>query len=298
MDYEHYQQALACLQAQGHQIHELMIDGNIHRTRINGHKRGSKNGYYAFWNTPFLTGYYGDFKSGAYDTYSAKNKASLSDSERQAYYEHIQTAKRQRKQAKQAEYEATRQRALTIWAGLYPASSQHPYVQRKRMGVEGLRQGKKQSLVVPLYNQEQLASLQFIDKNGGKKFLSGGKLKGSYFPWGQLIPKPDTAYIAEGVSTGWAVHVLSEQRPVICAMNANNLENVALYFREKWQQTQLIIAADNDVKPNSGENVGVKYAKQAAIACQGKIIIPERLDQSGGACDWNDLYVMTWGACA
>lgn len=286
---EHYQHALSFVKSRGHRVHELAIDGNIHRTHIEGHKRGSKNGYYAFWDAPFLAGYCGDFKSGAYEVFSAKAQQSLSDSERNDYYAQLKAAIRQREQVEQAKHEATCQRASSIWAGLYPANPKHPYAQRKHMGVAGLRQGNNH-LVIPLYNQRRLVSLQFIDAEGNKRFLSGGKLKGSYFFWGKLTPQTPTIYVAEGIATGWAVHCLSDRSPVVCAMNAHNLPVVAQRLRNKWQQAHLIIAADNDVTSDSTRNVGVDYAEQAAILCNGKITKPQLPHQPQTACDWNDVY--------
>ncbi len=74
-------------------------------------------------------------------------------------------------------------------------------------------------------------------------------------------------------------------------MNASNLEPVARAIHKKWANISIIIAADNDVrKDKNAPNVGVDYANKAALACGGRVSIPQMPD--GSKCDWNDLYCL------
>ena len=280
------------MQQQGLGLHNVgaKVDAGIQRGRNPDDKKGTKNVYWEFFSLPIPAGYFGDWKRGIYETWCFKQKKELTHAERKAFAIQLEEAKKRRKQEQEKRYEKARKRALTIWNGCYPASSTHPYAKAKRMGTKGLRQGRA-GLVVPLYQNKQLSTLQFINDKGGKKFLSGGKIKGSYFVWGNLKKPFDTVYVAEGISSGFAVHVLADYAPVFCAMNANNLKNVACSIRRKWVEKVIVIAADNDVREdNNAINTGVKSANEAATACGGRVSIPQMPD--GSKCDWNDLYVL------
>jgi len=64
-----------------------------------------------------------------------------------------------------------------IWSPSKPCSS-HPYLTKKGVQSHGLRQDGK-TLIVPLCSPEgKLASLQYIDPAGNKRFLTGGRKKG------------------------------------------------------------------------------------------------------------------------
>lgn len=278
----------AFAQQHGITIENVEIDGELHRFKHPDDKKGTLNSYYGFFTVPIPAGFFGDWKRGIYETWCFKDKKELTQAERAAFAKQLEESKQRRKQAQEKRYAEARKRALTIWNGLYPASSNHPYAKAKRMGVTGLRQGKS-GLVVPLYQDKQISTLQFINDKGGKKFLSGGKIKGSYFIWGNVKKPFDMVYVAEGISSGFAVHVLADYAPVFCSMNASNLENVACSIRRKWVEKTIIIAADNDIRAdNNTINTGVKYANEAAIACSGRVAIPEH--PTGKKVDWNDLY--------
>ena len=279
------------MQQHGLGLHDVSdkVDAGIQRVRHPDDNRGSKNIYFEVFSLPIPAGYYGDFKRGIYETWCFKDKKELSFEERKAFAIQLKESKQRRKEEQEKRYEDARKRALTIWNGCYPASSNHPYAKAKRMGTKGLRQGRA-GLVVPLYQNKQISTLQFINDKGDKKFLTGGKIKGSYFIWGNIKKPFDTVYVAEGISSGFAVHVLADYAPVFSAMNASNLQNVACSIRRKWVEKNIIIAADNDVrKDDNAINTGVKYANEAAQAVNGTVAVPTSPD--GSKCDWNDLYV-------
>ena len=75
-----------------------------------------------------------------------------------------------------------------------------------------------------------LHSLQFISREGDKRFLIGGRVSGCYFP----IGKPDGALcIAEGYATGASIHEATGTA-VAVAFNAGNLLPVASALRAKF----------------------------------------------------------------
>jgi phage/plasmid primase-like uncharacterized protein len=106
-------------------------------------------------------------------------------------------------------------------------------------------------------------SLQFIGPDGGKRFLTGGRVTGCYFSIGN--PKGAAALcIAEGFATGATIHEATGY-PVAVAFNAGNLGAVAKTLRGKFPALLLILCGDVD---RSG--TGQKAATEAAQSVGGR----------------------------
>jgi putative DNA primase/helicase len=135
------------------------------------------------------------------------------------------------------------------------------------------------NLIVPLYQNGELVSLQFIHPDGKKYLLSsgkGGRKKGSYYTIGDC--KSDTIYICEGYATGASVHEATGQT-VIIAVDAGNLRPVAKQLRKKYPNAKIVFCSDNDrAKPQSepGYDVGYIRAFEAANAVDGYACMPEQ----------------------
>jgi putative DNA primase/helicase len=187
-------------------------------------------------------------------------------------------AERKRRKAEQQERQIlTANKARLIWGKAKPITEQcqHPYVVQKSIHPYRVRV-YKESLVIRIYDSEKkLVNLQFINAEGNKRFLSGGKKKSCFSVIGEKVG--DTLLICEGFSTGASLHQATGLFIVI-ALDAGNLEPVALVIRNLYPDDQIIIAGDND---ESG--TGQKAARSAALAVGGKYILP---DQTGH--DWND----------
>ena len=80
----------------------------------------------------------------------------------------------------------------------------HPYLVAKKIGTRGLRQ-YKDALVVPVYRNGKLASLQFIGPDGTKRFLSDGQVDGGYASISSG-PERGRIVIAEGFATAASLH--------------------------------------------------------------------------------------------
>ena len=116
-----------------------------------------------------------------------------------------------------------------------------------------------------------LHSLQFISEDGGKRFLSGGRVVGCYFSIGQTQDAAALC-IAEGFATGATIFEATGY-PVAVAFNAGNLLAVAKAMREKFPDLPLIVCADDD--RNTDGNPGLTKATEAARAVGGLLVIPE-----------------------
>lgn len=120
----------------------------------------------------------------------------------------------------------------------------------------------------------ELVNLQIIDTEGVKRFLSGGKKAGCFYWLGSEAT--DKIIVCEGFATGASLHKHTG-KSVVIAFDAGNLKKVAEAVRVISPTIEIIIAADND---ESG--IGEKKAREAALAINGKYIIPPSLG------DFND----------
>ena len=87
--------------------------------------------------------------------------------------------------AKAANHENSRRKAESIWMVAAAAPADHPYLIAKNVQSHGLKLDDGQ-LVVPMRIGDTLHSLQFINVDGKKRFLTGGRKKGCY----QLVGTP------------------------------------------------------------------------------------------------------------
>lgn len=181
----------------------------------------------------------------------------------------------------------TAQRARSIWSESLKADF-HPYLKAK--GLELPCHVSKhpisiadidfdiETLIVPLYFDNHVVNIQFINECGQKRFLYGGQTKYAYHPIKGNLKR---VWITEGYATGLSL-ALATDDTVLCAFSASNLKHITSFAKETYNSSQIIIAADNDIK--SDINKGLSAATAAAKENRAIIITPP----SGG--DWNDYH--------
>ena len=273
---------------------EIKPDTGIQRFKIEGDRRNNKSGWYNFHtdgNIP--AGAFGNWRTGLNQTfYFKKDNKPLTDAERNELAKVYANAKKKREAETQKKYAEARRISNGVWNKGIPANPDHPYLVKKgsQSASKYLRMDTKGNLLVPLYNKKRLVSLQYINKHGGKFFVKGSELKGSFFMFGSLKKSFNEIFICEGISTGWTVHTLADQAPIFCALTAGNLKNVALSVRNHYPAIKIIIAGDQDYRTDGSINIGVEKAKEAAQAVGGYYSIPS-FPNPETAGDWNDLYL-------
>ena len=176
-------------------------------------------------------------------------------------------------------------RANQLFRQSFSADLDHPYLLKKQVGSYGLRQ-LGQQLLVPVSDQHgHLTSIQFIEGNGAKRFLAGGRVRGCFCQIGNL---GNRIYITEGYATGATIHKAMGDAVVI-AFFASNLSPVAISIRKQYPDLSIVIAADND-RFTPG-NPGVTQGRQAANSVRGSLVYPIfPIDQAG--TDYNDLALL------
>jgi phage/plasmid primase-like uncharacterized protein len=257
-------------------------DGKLHRFASNG-RRGDDAGWYVLHEDGIPAGAFGDWRTGELEIWRADIGRKLSVQEEREYRARLATMRREREIEETKRKAAARERAAAIWQSATAAPDDYAYLIAKSVKPYGLRlhQG---ILVVPMWDGAELYSLQFIDADGEKRFLAGGRVGGCYFSIGQ----PDTTLcVAEGYATGASIFQATSYA-VAVAFNAGNLLPVAKAMRAKFPALRLVVCADDDLATG---NPGLTKAREAAQAVSGFMAVPEfGAGRPLGATDFNDLH--------
>jgi len=247
--------------------------------QIVGDKAGTKKGYYILkTDGDFISGACGDRRTGITHQFYNKPDRKLTDEERREYARKRERDKKQQHEDELKRYETGAAEAKAIWQAAKPAI-EHEYLTRKRILPHGVRLNASGDLVVPLYFENRIMSIQTIAPNGDKDFLFRGRMKDCYYPLASKDDDRRHIYICEGFATAATVREATKS-PTVCAFNAGNLPKVAKAMRVKYPHAKIIIAGDND---ESG--TGQLKATEAARAVDGIAIWPDNLEN-----DWNDVH--------
>ena len=135
----------------------------------------------------------------------------------------------------------------------------------------------------------RLWGVQTIKPDGGKLFMSGGRVQGTFAAMGTLRPG-EPVIIAEGFATAATMREATGLT-VLAAFDSGNLLEVARAVRGADPARLIIMAADNDHHlPRRAvplPNVGEAKATAAAAAVGGVVLMPGFTAADPGT-DWND----------
>ena len=153
---------------------------------------------------------------------------------------------------------------------------QNQYLQKKSINqkmIDGIKFTNDNKIVIPLFNiKGEIQTLQFIDQNGKKSFLKGGKKQGNFFIIDdKKIKDSSTIFLAEGFATAVSIH-LATNKPVAVAFDAGNIEHVLKNLKSIFADKNFIITADNDLY--SEKNIGLQKANLAGQKYGAKVVIP------------------------
>ncbi|QIT56899.1 hypothetical protein HC341_17870 [Aquisalimonas sp. 2447] len=246
-------------------VDALKADGLLHRYRVDGDKPGTLNGWCVIHLDGIPAAVFGSWKAGVSATWRAR--APGTEAEREQARQQMAEARMQR-DAEQAErHRQAADKARRLWARAKPANPSHPYLARK--GVPPLKARQLgDALVLPLFTLAgALASLQFIDGDGGKRLLSGGRKQACAIPVAGKGANAPRLLITEGWATAASVHALEPYALVLAAVDAGNLAAVAMAARSRWPGLPIVLCADADP-------VGEKASRAAARAVGGTVAMP------------------------
>ena len=266
----------------------IQADGNIHRFSTNG-KPSNKNGWYVFYTDEPSAGAFGDWGKDFQSKWKADIGRPYTAEEIKAYRQKMDVAKSLVEKAQAEKQLQAQQEATQLWASAIPATF-HPYLDRKWVKAHNIKQ-LGEELLIPMFENNQLKSLQHIQSNGFKKFHAGGKTKGTYFTIGGKPLEDGILCICEGYATGASIYEATGY-PVVITFTAGNLLLVAQSMRKKFSKVRMVICADDDHKTEG--NIGIKKATETALAVNGLLAIPvfgeARLDHQ---TDFNDMALVS-----
>lgn len=272
---------------EAHGIHfaqgvRIVPDGKLHRVPSADDKAGQRTAWFRLHADAPPSGAAGDWRMGISTTWTAKRLQSLTASERESLRQRIERERKEAQAEQEARHRAASAKAARIWADAAPADAGHPYLTRKGIA-PGIARESRGALVLPLVGLDgALHGLQFIDENGGKKFLPGTAKKGHYLPVTGTLDDSREIYLVEGWATGAAVASMRPSVQVAAAGDAGNLLPLALAIRERWPSVSLVIAPDFD-------EIGRQKGREAAEKARAKLL-PPPAEIPAGASDWNDIF--------
>jgi len=267
----------------GYALSEVVADGKLRRFPHND-SNGGKAGWQILSNVgEYCIGIVGDWRTGNQIKWSSHDPSKLTSKQRKDFTDRQKALSRKvERERKQRQAEA-RKKAAEIWKTAKPAPADHPYLIKKQIQPHGLRVTHDGKLIVPVRQSDgTLTSLQFIEPDGEKRFLTGGEIKGSCFS----IKGDDRIFLAEGYATSATIHETAGGT-VVVVFNAGNLKPVAHAVREKHPQAEIVICADNDAFTDG--NPGITKGREAAQAVKAKVVWPMFKDTQGKPTDFNDL---------
>ena len=257
----------------------VIADGEIHRFSSNG-KPADEAGWYVLYGDGIAAGSFGDWRTGIIQTWHAEIGRPLTHTELTDYKSRTEAMKAKREALDIKSKAEAKVRACDIWSKSTSVTD-HAYLTNKGVKAHSLKKNKD-ALVIPLRADGEIHSLQFINADGTKRFLTNGRIKGCYFS----IGKPqDEIYICEGYATGASIYEATGAA-VVVAFNTGNLLTVSQAIRAKCPTVKIIVCADDDAN-----KVGITKATEAANAVNGYVSIPNfGANKPDKATDFNDLH--------
>ncbi|QLK41709.1 topoisomerase [Acidithiobacillus ferrooxidans] len=260
-------------------------DGQLHRARAADDKPGALSIWYNFHPDAPASGVAGNWRTGHSVKWCSKRLSALTSAERETLRRRIEQERAEAQAETERRHADAAARALRIWTDSAPANPNHAYLTRKGIPA-GIARQRGDMLILPITGFDgDLRGVQTISPTGEKRFTKGMQKQGAFIRTDGM-PSPDTRLlICEGWATAQTLAALSPGAVVIAALDAGNLQAVAVEARRRFPCIDLVIAADADA-------VGLEKAKAAATASRARWIWPRfPEDAPAGLTDFNDWRV-------
>ncbi|KTD55145.1 DNA primase traC [Legionella sainthelensi] len=277
-----------------------IMDGKPHRISTEGDKNGEKAGFYVAHLDGIPAGYIKNNRTGAELNWKCKGYI-LTDEQKTTLkteaLEHQQTRQREL-ETKQKNTALRLKEKLSIMAEIVEPT---PYMQAKGIEVHsGVYTDEERKLTcIPAIDCEGILwTVQYIAEDGTKRFAKDSRKEGCFHVLGGLEKLSGTPVIviAEGYATAAAIKDATGLPAVVSAFDSGNLKPVAKALHDKYPNTPIIVAADDDkhLELTKGINPGKEKGKEAADSVNGFIILPafapgEQLSNPRQFSDFNDL---------
>ncbi|GAN31447.1 zincin-like metallopeptidase domain-containing protein [Legionella pneumophila] len=277
-----------------------IMDGQPHRIAMEGDKPGEKAGFYVAHADGIPAGYIKNNRTGA--ELHWKSKGYILTAEQKSA---LKAQALEHQQIRQRELEAkqhhTALRLQQKLSQMTEVKDPTPYMSTKGIQVHSgaYTDNENKRTCIPAMDAEgTIWSIQYIAEDGTKRFAKDSKKEGCFHVLGgfEKLAKAPAIVIAEGYATAASIKEATELPAVVSAFDAGNLKAVAKALREKYPDTPIIIAADDDkhLEITQGTNPGKEKAMDAARAVNGIMILPtfapdEQSEHPKRFSDFNDV---------
>jgi len=263
---------------------EIIADGEIHRCAVQGHPDKSDGAYRLDLDGVAVGGFQNWTDGYEWQNWHEGEDHIMTPIEKAALNLKLKAQAKQHEAEDRKIRTDAQRRAQKIWEAAPPCID-HPYLSKKGVQAHDVRLALDGRLIVPVRDLDDVIhTLQFIDADGNKRFLTGGRKQGCFYMIGEFT---SPAYICEGYATGATIHEATGNA-VIVGFDAGNLLPVAQALRERCLDLDLIFCADDDNQTDG--NPGVTSARAAALAVKGRTVLPDfGSDRSVGTTDFNDM---------
>ncbi|HBW1745171.1 DUF927 domain-containing protein [Klebsiella pneumoniae] len=221
------------------------------------------------------------------DYRTVKQDEATASQRREQMKAESQQREQERQRRKLAEIEQRRGLFVSHWQGLAETAfeGESEYLMNKGLVGFNFPVLPDGSLLLGLVNESgAVTAAQTITPQGEKRLLAGSAKRGAYHAV-NAADAPQSVLIAEGLATALSVHLIRQEALTVCAIDAGNLQPVAQVMHQRYPNAQIIIAADNDIKPGE-PNIGKDAAEKAAKAVSGWVALPPTVKKA----DWNDYH--------
>ena len=159
-------------------VTHVEADGLLHRCGTTDKPNSHDGAYKAFLDAPASI-WWKNWRTGDEGSWCGKSGKDMTTAEREALKARIAEAKEAAAKEQAERYAKATELAGKLWEAAHAATDAHPYLARKEVPPFGLKQAQDGRLMVPVLDAAGTPqSLQFIDADGEKRFLSGGRTAG------------------------------------------------------------------------------------------------------------------------
>lgn len=267
-------QFIDAIMSQGYEAPSTIIfDGQIHRFSSSGKKRDD-SGWYVAYDGKIHAGAFGCWREGSNIPWRENIGREFTPMEEMEHANRMKEIRKKAEEARHKKQETAADTSVSIWESASDASDDHPYLKAKGVKCHGLKITGDGRLIIPRWDENgEIASLQFIDQHGDKKFKAGGKSSGTFYCVGHISSQTTTVYLAEGYATAATIHETTGQ-PCFVAFNAGNLAEVAKIVRANYPGDLCIVADHDSINANTGKQEGIYRADEAAKETRARVVYP------------------------
>ena len=288
--------SLGAIVSGGHPI----MDGKPHRIATEGDKNGEKAGFYVAHLDGIPAGYIKNNRTGDELNWKCKGYI-LTDEQKTTLKAEALEQQQTRQRELEAKQKSTALRLKEKLSMMTEILEPTPYMQAKGIQVHSgayTDEERKLTCIPATDCQGTLWTVQYIAEDGTKRFAKDSRKEGSFHVLGGLEKLSGTPVIviAEGYATAATIKEATGLPIVVSAFDSGNLKPVAKALHDKYPNTPIIVAADDDkhLELTKGTNPGKEKGKEAADSVNGFIILPtfapgEQLSNPRQFSDFNDL---------